>query len=374
VINLFQPQVGVDELDAVAEVFGSSWLGVGSRTHEFEEAFAAYVGVQPSAVISLNCCTEGLFQAVNALHLGPGDDVIVPSISFIGAAHAVRSSGATVVLCDVDPLTLNPRPEHVLAALTERTRAVLVLHYGGRPGWVLELAEFAREHSLRLIEDAACSIGSFTEAGACGTLGDIGVWSFDAMKVLTTGDGGMVWCKSPEIAQRIRAGVTLGGDSSGYSRRGQSNSWWEVDPYGVGRRATTNDIAAAIGLVQLRRLPSFLARREEVAAAYDAALADLSWLQLPPPRTPGDASVFYWIQASPADRDGLARHLMANDVYTSFRYWPLHQTRLYGAGIRLEGAERAAASTLLLPLHQGLKDEDVERVIAAVRIFTPVSR
>ena len=370
-INLFQPTVGEAELAGIKDVFASNWLGTGERVEQFERAFGEYVGRPPDEVQAISSCTEGLFQAVAALGLRPEDDVVLPSISFIGAAHAVCSSGTRVVLCDVDPSTLNATVEHVERAITPATKAVLILHYGGGPGAVAEIAELAEQRSLFLVEDAAVGLGSFTAGRACGTFGDVGVWSFDSMKVMTTGDGGMVWCRSQAMADRIRRGARLGVGSSGFSRRVGSSRWWEIDPPTVGRKGTMNDVAASIGLVQLARLPGFLRRRSEIAAAYDAGLGDLPWVTVPEQYAPRAARIFYWIQTAPKIRDQLAAHLLERGIYTNFQYWPLHKTRMYESGDAFPGADHAAGSTLLLPLHQGLSDADVERVLDAIHALAP---
>jgi dTDP-4-amino-4,6-dideoxygalactose transaminase len=368
-LNLFQPYAGLEELAAIERVFASSWLGTGEQVAAFEHGFAALIGRPPNEVQAVSSCTEGLFQAAAALGLGPGDEVVLPSISFLGAAHAIRGTGAKVVLCDVDPVTLNPTPEHVAQVLTRATRAVLVLHYGGAAGWVEDIAELARQRSLMLIEDAAIGLGSTTGRGTpCGTVGDIGVWSFDAMKLLTTGDGGMIRCSDTGMSERIRTAVRLGVSSSGFGRRNDSPRWWEVDPMTTGRRATMNDIAGAMGVVQLSRLVGFLERRRKIAGVYTAALADLPWLVVPTAQ-PGAARTFFWIQTAPRLRDRLAAHLLAHGVYSSFRYWPLHRTKLYACDRAFPGADQAAAETLLLPLHQGLSDTEVEAVIDAVHAF-----
>jgi dTDP-4-amino-4,6-dideoxygalactose transaminase len=369
VINLVQPKVGAAELSAIADVFASNWIGPGSRVAEFERAFAEYIGVPADEVQAVSSCTEGLFQAAGALGLGPGDAVVLPSISFLGAAHAVRSTGARVVLCDVDPLTLNPNARHVEEALTADSRAVMILHYGGWPGEVLEVARLAESRSVSLIEDAACALGSFTADRACGTFGDIGVWSFDPMKLLTTGDGGMVWCRRGAEAAAIRRRVRLGVGSSGFDRRSVSERWWEIEPIEVGRRGTMNDIAGAMGLAQLNQIDVIMERRRAITRAYDARLDDLGWLRVHDGDDDDVARYYYWIQTSPKLRDRLAAHLLEHGVYVNFRYWPLHKTRMYRDARGFPGAEEAAARTLLLPLHAGLSDGDVERVVEAVRAF-----
>jgi aminotransferase len=370
-INLFQPSLGDAEIDAIRQVFASNWLGVGSRALAFERSFASYIGRPESEVVSVSSCTEALFQAVTAVGIGPGDDVILPSVSFIGAAHAVRSSGARVVLCDVDSVTLNPRVGDFELAMTKNTKAAIVLHYGGYPGAVAEISEFAAMRSIWLIEDAAIALGSFAMNKACGTLGEVGCWSFDSMKTLATGDGGMVWAKRPLIVDKVRHGVRLGIDASGFHRRTRSDQWWEVDPAMLGRWAPMNDLTAAVGLVQLERLPGFLSRRAEIAATYDAEFAELAWLRLPPSPPARTARTFYWIQTASAIRDRLAQYLLHHKIYTSFRYWPLHRTQMYGSTNSFPGADVASATTLLVPLHQGLSASDVDHVVNTIRRFRP---
>lgn len=368
-INLFQPALRDEELEAVREVFDSNWIGRGPRTREFEERFASYCGVARETMRSVSCCTEGLFQSMNLLGLGTGDEVVLPSISFVGAGNAVAASGARPVFCDVDPRTLNPRAEHIEAMLSERTRAVMVIHYGGLPCELDPILDLLRGRDIALIEDSACSIASSYRGRRCGTFGDIGVWSFDAMKILVCGDGGMVYCRSRDMAQVAEEELYLGMTSAAGFSSDADSRWWEFDVTRFGRRAIMNDVASAIGLQQLEKVPSFVARRRQVHELYDEALADLDWLCLPPavPDHMESSYYMYWVQARPDLRDRLATHLRDQGIYTSFRYFPLHRIPIYGSSAQLPGTDEAADSTLCLPLHQSLSDADVERVAQAIR-------
>ena len=175
VINVLQPSLGDQELAAVREVFASNWLGPGTKVRLLIERFSEYVNTMPEQLLPVTSCTEALFQILAALQLRPGDQVLLPTISFVGAANAVRAAGGEVVLCDVDPRTLNPTEEHIADHLTERTRAVIVLHYGGVPGRVAQIAELVRGSEVFLIEDAACALGSKVLGRNVGTLGNCGV-------------------------------------------------------------------------------------------------------------------------------------------------------------------------------------------------------
>ncbi|GAA2427497.1 DegT/DnrJ/EryC1/StrS family aminotransferase [Streptomyces macrosporus] len=370
-INVFQPSLGDEEAAAVAEVFASNWLGHGPRTKKFEAEFAEHLGTGPDQVLFINSCTAGLFLATELLELGPGDDVVLPSVSFVAAANAVAATGARPVFCDVDPRTLNPTAAHVESALTPRTKAVLVLHYGGHPGDIAAIAELCRRRGITLIEDAACAVASTADGTACGTFGDLGVWSFDSMKVLVTGDGGAFWARDPELARKARRLAYHGLEqASGFSAARVSHRWWELDVRNFGRRIIGNDVTAAIGSVQLRRLPEFVARRREIAETYDRLLADVEGVRLPPRLPDGHTGsyYFYWVQLDPAVRDRIAADLLERGIYTTFRYPPLHKVPAYGTGHgALPGTDEASESTLLLPLHQGLDDAEVRTVVDELR-------
>jgi aminotransferase len=372
VINVFQPTLGEAELAAVAAVYESGWIGRGPRTSEFEAQFAAHLGVEAPHVRSVDTCTEGMFIAIDLLGIGDGDEVVLPTISFVGAGNAVAASGARPVFCDVDPRTLNATPEAFEAVLTERTKAILLLHYGGVPARIDEIASLARDRGIALIEDSACSIASSVGGRACGTFGDFAVWSFDAMKIVVAGDGGMLYVADPELTARLEGVIYLGLETrSGLAGSASSDRWWEFEISSFARRSIINDVTAAVGLVQLGRLPEFLARRRQVHERYSSELAGLDWLELPPPLEDGVESsyYFYWVQTDARDR--LARHLLDNGIYTTFRYYPLHRVRAYGHTGALPHADAAAERTLCIPIHQALSEDDVTKVLEAVAQFRP---
>ena len=370
-INVFQPSLGDEELEAIRDVFAGNWLGHGPRTRAFEAQFAEHLGVAAEQVIFINSATAGLFLATELLDLGPGDDVVLPSISFVGAANAICATGARPVFCDVDPRTLNPSVADLERALTPRTRAVLLLHYGGYPGDVARIAAFCRDRSITLVEDAACAVSSRVDGRACGTFGDIAMWSFDSMKVLVTGDGGMLYVRDPELAHRAHRLAYHGLEhASGYSAAAKVPSrWWELNVKDFGRRVVGNDVTAAVGSVQLRRLPGFLQRRQQIALTYDGLLADADGIRRPPALPAGHETsyYFYWVQLDAAIRDRVAGDLLDRGIYTTFRYAPLHKVPAYRAGGHLPGADEASDTTLLLPIHQALDDADTRTVADELR-------
>lgn len=373
-INVFQPSLGAAEAEAVAAVFASNWLGVGPKTKAFTEAFAKHLGVGAEHLVPTTCCSEGLFQVIAASGAGPGTEVVMPTVSFVAAGNAVLAVGARPVFCDVDRRTLNVTVEQLAAVLTERTKAIVLMHFGGLPADIAAIAELARSRGIVLIEDSACSVASRVDGRACGVFGDYGLWSFDAMKILVTIEGGMVYAKDPAAAQRLREMMYLGlTTTSGFSSK-RMDRWWAFDVSCPGRRAIFNDVNAVVGLVQLERLRSFIDRRRAVHAQYVARLRNESWLALPPEPRPGEelSHYFFWVQLHerPELRDALATFLREKGIYTTFRYYPLHLVRAYGAqGQSFPEAEWAAEATLCLPMHQGLSDQDVDTICDAVCLF-----
>jgi aminotransferase len=305
------------------------------------------------------------------LGLNPGDEIVMPTISFVGAGNAVAGNSLRPVFCDVDARSLNPTVKMIEKCLTPRTKAVLVLHYGGVPCAMDEIGDLTRRRNLLLIEDSACSVASSFDGRCCGTFGDIGAWSFDAMKTLVTGDGGMVYCRTTEMSKAMEKALYFGlTDSSGYTNPVDSR-WWEFEISSFGRRAITNDIASAIGLEQLKKLACFIDRQHTIHDTYNRELSDLGWIELPPPIPERARSSYYlyWIQMAPERRDRLAQFLRTRGIYTTFRYHPLHWVKRYGANTRLPNAEYAANRTLCLVLHQSLSASDVGRVVESIRQF-----
>ncbi|MEU6077422.1 DegT/DnrJ/EryC1/StrS family aminotransferase [Micromonospora sp. NPDC047074] len=369
-INVFQPALGAAELDAVAETFASNWLGYGPRAERFEAEFASHVGVPPENMIFINSATSGLFLAVELLGLSPGDEVVVPSEGFVANANVILTAGARPVFCDVDPRTLNPSAADVERAMSPRTRAVMVLHYGGYPGQIAEIAELCQRRGVTLIEDAACAPASSVDGRACGSFGDLAVWSFDSRKIITTGDGGMLYVRDPALARRANRLAYHGlEDRTAFTTAAKvSSRWWDLHVDEPGRRLIGNDMTAAIGSTQLRRMPEFLRRRREIVETYDALLRDVDGVRLPPPLPAGHVTsyYFYWVQMPAAIRDDVAEDMYKAGIYTTFRYAPLHHVPLFG-GADLPGTEEATRTTLLLPLHQGLTDADVRLVAEQLR-------
>ncbi len=373
-INIFQPSLGEQELDVIREVFKSNWIGRGKKVDEFEKKFAEYQNVEPWQMISTTCASEGLFAIVELLGLSIDDEVIVPTIGFVATASAVCNVGAKPVFCDVNPHSLNFSLEDIKVVFTKKTKAIIVNHYGGYPVEIEKIQKFCTENNLILIEDAACAIGSSVLNKKVGTYGDYAVWSFDSMKILVSGDGGMIYCKDKDMANKMREHLYLGlieGKASGLEKsKGVKDRWWEYEISQFGRRAIMNDMTAGIGLVQLEKLPQMLERREFIISRYSEVFSKIPGLITPPLAREGDTIThyLYWLQLE--KRDELARYLMDKGIYTTYRYWPLHRVSKFGyIGGKLPGANEATRITLNIPCHHSLSDEDVEYIISCIKDF-----
>lgn len=370
-INVMQPALGQEELRRIKEVFDSNWIGKGNLVSDFERQYAEHLGSDPNRVLSTNCCSEGLFSSMHLLGLQPDDEVIVPTISFVGAGNAVCANGSKLVLCDVDRRTLNTRAEDIERVITSKSKAILLLHFGGIPCDMDSIMDLAENYNLKVIEDCAAGVCSQYKGQALGTFGDIGMWSFDAMKILVCGDGAILHFKTPKLRNKADKWLYFGLETKSGYENSVAQKWWEFDISCYGHRAVMNNITAAIALEQLKKLPVFMEKREAVHKLYNEGLKDLEWLDIPLPLGDGCKSsyYFYHIQIKNGKRDELAHYLREAGVYTTYRYFPLHRVPYYGIEGNFPGADYAADNTLCLPIHQSLTRNEVEMIISKVREF-----
>jgi dTDP-4-amino-4,6-dideoxygalactose transaminase len=365
-----------EEVAAAGDVLRSRWLSAGPRTRRFEREFAAALGVPDAVAVSSG--TAALHLAVLALGLGPGDEVIVPSLSFVASAAVVARHGGVPVFADVRSardLTLDPAD--VRRLLTPRTRAIVAMHYGGFAADVLDLRELARRHDLWLIEDSAHAPVVRHGRGTLGSFGTIGCFSFFATKNLTTGEGGMVVADDPELLDRVRGMRSHCLTASTWQRLHSGDADYAVTGLGLNYRPT--EIASAIGLVQLAKLAADRARRRQLVAVYDEALGAVDQLVVPFAGRGGDSAHHLYAVLLPpgvpraAVRDGLR----AAGVQTSVHYPPTHLFPLYrerypSARRTLPVTEAVAGRLLSLPLHSRMSDADAALVAHTLhRLLTP---
>src|SRR5258708_6279376 len=279
IIPVARPFVGKEEEEAVLQVLRSGWLSQGKRVEEFERGFAEYVGAKHA--IAVSSCTTALHLGMVAAGIGPGDEVLCPSLSFIATANCIRYVGAAPVFVDIDRATYNLDPNRIEETITPRTKAILVVHQIGLPAALGEILEIARRHNLIVVEDAACAIGSAFEGRLIGGQHSfLACFSFHPRKILTTGEGGMITTSDEEVAKRLRRLRQHAMSVSDVARHASKEIVTETyDEVGYNYRMT--DLQAAVGLVQLGRMNEFLKRRRYLAAWYTEKLSEFPWV-IPP--------------------------------------------------------------------------------------------
>ncbi|MBP6705480.1 MAG: DegT/DnrJ/EryC1/StrS family aminotransferase [Vicinamibacteria bacterium] len=363
------PYFGDEEARAAADVVRSGWVVGGKQQLEFERRFAALCG--KSEGIAVSNWTTGAFLVLHAWGIGPGDQVIVPSLTFIASVNVIRHAGATPVFADVDPVTLNLDPEDARRRITSKTRAIIPVDQLGMPCRIDEFVKIGAEHGLRVLQDAACAIGSRYRGAPVGALSELSVFSLHARKVVSTGEGGMIVTDDAAFATRLRRLRHQGMSISDFQRHSLSPTTFETYPE-VGFNFRLTDIQAAIGNRQLDKLEEMLQKRKVVAARFNAELETHPWIT--PPTVPEHSEVnWQTYQArvkkdAPFTRNEAMERLHALGIPTRRGVMSSHLEPPYaGTGVGLPHTEDATNQGLQLPLHPALSDEEIERVCAALR-------
>ena len=376
------PDIGEEEIAEVVDTLRSGWVTTGPKAKRFEDDFTAYLGEPGLHSLAVNSATAGLHLALEALGIGPGDEVITTTHTFTATAEVVRYLGADVVLVDIDPATMCINPALVEAAITPRTKALLPVHYAGLAADMPALLGIARRYGLKVVEDAAHALPATCGGQRIGTLGsDATVFSFYANKNITTGEGGMVVTRDAALAARIKVMRLHGISRDAFDRFTAKVPSWYYEIVAPGFKYNLTDIAAALGLQQLKRANAFQQRRAEIAALYHEALKGLP-LTLPPGPLAGDAHswhlyVIRLAASAPLGRDALIERLFAERIGCSVHYIPLHLQPYWRDRYQLTAAQfpqsqRAYEGLVSLPIYPRMTDADVRRVCdALVRALEP---
>ncbi|MFI8592057.1 MULTISPECIES: DegT/DnrJ/EryC1/StrS family aminotransferase [Dietzia] len=366
-INVMKPWLGREEIDAVAEAIDSGWIAQGPRVIAFENEFAS--AMQADFAVATSSCTTALHLALVVAGIGPGDDVVVPSLSFIATTNAVRYVGAEPVFADVEPEGGNVTAATVTKALTPRTRAVIVVDQGGVPVDLDAIRAVTDPLDIVVVEDAACGAGSTYKGSPVGARAALTTWSFHPRKLLTTGEGGMLTTNNREWAERARRLREHSMSVSAAERHNSTLPAAESYPE-VGFNFRMTDVQAAIGRVQLGRLPAIVARRREVAARYSAAISDIRGLRAVSDPEHGTTNFqSFWVEVSdpyPTDREGLLGALAAEDISARRGIMAAHREEPYRDLIPdggLPATERLHDRTLILPVYHQMTDTEQDRVI-----------
>lgn len=371
-VPFFRPWTGESEVAGVRATLESGWLANGPRAASFEQRLASVAGAP--AAVAVTSGTAGLHLALRTLGIGAGDEVITTPVTCIASVNAIVATGATPVFADVCADTLNLDPARVAEAITGRTAAIMPVHYAGHPADSDAYAAIAARHHLAVVDDAAHALGATYGGRPVGSLADLTVFSFSATKIITTGEGGLV-AGPPELVAEARVFATLGADRRAAAATPARPSSW-ADVVVPGLKLAMSDVAASIGLAQLDRLPSNLARRREIARRYTRLLGDVPGLRTPAVR-PGVAPAWhlYTLRVEPEvlgeSRDDFLVRLLAGGAGVAMQFKPSHhepylREALGDLADRLPVTERESLRNLSLPMYPGMTDDEVGLVASAV--------
>jgi dTDP-4-amino-4,6-dideoxygalactose transaminase len=371
------PDIGEEEIAEVVDTLRSGWVTTGPKAKRFEHDFATFLGDPALHCMAVNSATAGLHLALEALGIGPGDEVITTTHTFTATAEVVRYLGADVVLVDIDPATLCIDINAVEAAITPRTKAVMPVHYAGLAADMQSLLAITKKHGLKVVEDAAHALPTTSGGELVGKLGsDVTVFSFYANKTITTGEGGMVVTRNAGLAKRIQVMRLHGMSRDAFDRFTAKVPSWYYEIVAPGFKYNLTDIAAAMGIHQLRRVHEFHQRRSQIALAYNAAFAGLPVIT-PPVAEPGDLHAWHLYAlrlgpAAPIERNTLIERLFAAGIGCSVHYIPLHLQPYWRDRYTLRPeqfphSQHAYEQMLSLPIHTRMSEADVQRVVATVR-------
>ena len=369
VIQIFKPWFEEAEYEALREPLQTGWVGTGPKVAQFEKRFAEYLGVEHA--IALYSASAALHLAMIVAEVGDGDVLTTP-MTFVSTNHAILYAGGRPVFCDVESDTLNIDAQELEERLTPQTRAIVVVHYGGHACDMDPIVQLADQHGIVVIEDAAQACGGSYKGRKLGTLGDIGCFSFESKKNLSTGDGGMLVTNDGAVADRVRKLKWMGISRGTWERfsSGQTGRSWEYDVEEVGFKYQMNDIAAAIGLVQLEKLERANQLRRRLVRRYEEAFAEVEGIEPLAQRHYAENACYHMV-IQLDERDALCDYLEGRQIQSGVHFYPNHYLPVYQPfrGAPLPVVESVWRRILTLPLYPQMTDTEQDRVIDGVRSF-----
>jgi dTDP-4-amino-4,6-dideoxygalactose transaminase len=368
VISVFGSEMSDQEIHAVSKCLESQWIGFGKVVEEFEMSVSQQLGLPD--LVMVDSGSNALYLAIKLLGLPPGTEVILPSLTWISCANAVRLAGLTPVFADVELTSMNVTFETIQPLVTSNTSAIMVVHFAGLPVEIQRIKTLG----LPIIEDCAHAVYSSLDGIPCGILGDIGVFSFDSVKNLAVGEGGGITSNDPammDLARKLRyCGIAKSGFDSINDSRAQEKMWWEYELEEPFIKMLPTNIAASIGLVQLRRREELQGRREKFWNRYSETLGQLTEVKIPSQGRLNSKHSFFTYVIQVEHRNQLAQYLLANGVYTTLRYFPLHNYTHFGKSKnQLPNTLTLSNNALSIPLHPRLQDSDIELIVNLISKF-----
>ncbi len=365
-ISVFGSKVGKEELEEIKSSIENQWLGMGPKTRLFEDKFSDRLGLKN--FIMLNSGSNSLYLALKLLNLPKDSEVILPAFTWIACATTIVLNGLKPVFCDVDLETQNMTYNTIAPMITDNTSAIMIVHYGGKPVKISEIKEF----NLPILEDAAHAVDSKIDGKYCGSLGEIGIYSFDGIKNISIGEAGGLTSNQEELIDKAKKLRYCGIGKSGFEASSSKNRWWEYNIYDFYIKLLPDDIHASIGLAQLKKLDKNQKHRKLIWNIYQEELLKIPWLHIPKDAEENEQHSYftYFIRLKNDKRDELAKYLYDKNIYTTLRYQPLHLIPIYNSThIRLKNSEELNETGLNIPLHPNLSEKDLEYIIENIKAF-----
>jgi perosamine synthetase len=350
-------------------VIRSGWIGLGPETEKLERNIEKFIGKEH--IVSTNSATAALHLALIIAGVTEGDEVISPALTFVSTNHVILYQKATPVFCDVDPVTLCADPKDIAKKITKKTKAIMVVHYGGHAVDMDPIMKLAKEKGLVVIEDAAHAFGGFYKNKPLGTIGDIGCYSFHAIKGVAMGDGGAVFTKKKRDAERLKKLRWMGISKDTWKRTDKSAYSWYYDVEEVGYKYHPNDLVSSIGNEQLKKYPKALKRKRQIYEFYTAGLANIPWLEIPLEQ-PYTVSALHNYCVKTKHRDAFHDYLADKGIATTMHYIPNNHYKMYKSfKADIPVTEKVWKQILLLPFHPELTDKDIAYIVETIKKFKP---
>ena len=365
-ISVFGSKVGEEEIAEIRTSIENQWIGMGPKTRLFEDKFSERLNLKN--FLMLNSGSNSLHMALKLLNLPKDSEVVLPAFTWISCATAVVLSGCKPVFCDVDLASQNVTYNTIAPRITKKTKAIMVVHYGGKPVKMEEIKTFG----LPIIEDAAHAVDSKIGEEYCGGIGDIGIYSFDGVKNLAIGEAGGITSRNEEYIEKAKKLRYCGIDKSGFEASAAKDRWWEYNIMDFFVKMIPDDISASVGLAQLKKLDKHQEYRKHIWDIYQEEFSKLFWLYLPENVDKEEQHSYftYFIRLKNDKRDKLAKYLYDKGIYTTLRYQPLHMIPIYNSmDLKLKNSEILNEVGLNIPLHPNLSEPDIEYIIETIKGF-----
>jgi aminotransferase len=370
-INIHQPKIDLFDKFEILKSLSTVWIGKGKKVEEFEKKLQKYLSLKN--IITVTSGTQGIYEIFKLLKTkNKKKEIIVASLSFIGILSSIKLNDFDYVYADIEEEYYSLSLNNIIEKITENTCAVVIQHYGGRPNYEIEkIAKYLQEKNIYLIEDCATVFGGTINEKHPGGYGDFSIWSFDCMKIITTLDGGAIYCKNGDDLQKIKESIHFGlvDSPTSYSAFQNKKQWWEINPQSYGTRNILNDVTASLGISQLKKIKKFIKQQEVV---WDFYLNNIKNKKIKLPNAAQknitESYFFFWLLSE--ERNELAEYLKKNNIFSTFRYYPLHKTEIYEKeNIVLKNTDHIYNNLLCIPCHKALSLKDLKHITKIINNF-----